>query len=156
MDLCVGIWLNLNVKPPKGKMIPIKADSNDTVGDLKKKIADKAGIPSKQQWLQLAGDPLEDEDKCLSDFDIPNDSTLDLTIRMPMKIFIQSLSSTSCKNQGKGHSSEKICKGYMMVLQVMVIVVQLMTMIKITKVKVVKTKTNKKDDILQGLNIKLI
>ena len=106
LDLSVGIPLNLNVKPPKGKTIPIKADSNDTVGDVKKKIEDKAGIPSKQQRLALGGDPLEGDDKCLSDFDIPNGSTLDLTIGMPMKIFIEPLTSGKGKGKGRGNKGK--------------------------------------------------
>ena len=45
---------------------------------MKKQIEDKAGIP-------VDGQPLDD-DKPLSDYDIPTNTTVDLVVGKPMKI----------------------------------------------------------------------
>ena len=52
---------------------------DETVKDVKDRLEDSKGVPAKQQRLLYDDTPLSDDDKPVSDYNIPNDSKLDLT-----------------------------------------------------------------------------
>ena len=97
MDLTVGEAMKIYVKPARGKAIPVKVDSNDSIGDIKQKIDEKEGIPTKKEELLFDGQVL-DNDKCLADYGIPNGSTLDLATApgSSMKIFAKTTKRKTC------------------------------------------------------------
>ncbi|CAD8127647.1 unnamed protein product [Paramecium sonneborni] len=72
--------MNIFVKNLTGKCLRIEAQSSDTVGTFKGKIANQEDIPPNQQTLIFAGQQLEDE-RTLSDYNIQNESTLHLVLK---------------------------------------------------------------------------
>ena len=70
-----------------------KVRLNDSIKDIKIKIQDKEGFPVKFQNLFFNSQLLEN-DKTLSDYKIPKNSNLDLTLKVDEKIliFIQAIS----------------------------------------------------------------
>ena len=56
-------------------------NKNDTIDQLKSKIAAKQGIPVEQQRLVFSGKQL-DSTKTLNDYNVNEDSTLHLVLRL--------------------------------------------------------------------------
>lgn len=73
--------LKLYVKTLSGKTISIETDPEESIENLKKKILEKEGVPIDQQRIIFSGKQL-DNLKTLSDYDIEEDSTLYLVLRL--------------------------------------------------------------------------
>jgi ubiquitin C len=77
--------MQINVKTPDGKTIPVQVEPNDTVEDVKKKVEDKTGIAVPDQTLLFDGDELDDP-TTLADNNIKHGDTLTLA---PMQIYVK-------------------------------------------------------------------
>jgi ubiquitin len=76
--------MQIHVKTPAGKKITMDVDPSDTIKDVKKKVADKAGIPVDEQRLLFEDKELADH-PTLSDSNIKHGDTLDLFLLEKVK-----------------------------------------------------------------------
>ena len=73
--------MQLFVKTLTGKTVSIEVEENESIEDVKAKISAKEGIPPEQQRLIFGGQQLQDA-KTLGDYDVGDDATLHLVLRL--------------------------------------------------------------------------
>jgi len=73
--------MQLFVKTLTGKTVTIDVEEGESIEDVKAKIAEKEGIPPEQQRLIFGGQQLQDG-KTIDDYDVGDDSTLHLVLRL--------------------------------------------------------------------------
>ena len=84
--------MQLFVKTLTGKTVSIEVEEGESIEDVKAKIAEKEGIPPEQQRLIFGGQQLQDA-KTLDDYDVGDDATLHLVLRLRggMQLFVKTL-----------------------------------------------------------------
>ena len=83
--------MQIFVRTITGKTVTLEVEPNDYIANVKCKIQDLEGIPPDHQRLIFGGRQLEDH-RTLSDYSIPANGALDLTLRLrggSMKIFVK-------------------------------------------------------------------
>ena len=78
--------MQLFVKTLTGKTISIEVEEGESIEDVKAKISEKEGIPPEQQRLIFGGQQLQDA-KTLGDYDVGDDATLHLVLRLRGGLF---------------------------------------------------------------------
>jgi ubiquitin len=73
--------MQIFVKTLDGKTMTLEVGADDSIQNIKKKIQAKQFIPEDQQRLVFSGKELTD-DQTLGDYNIADESTLHLVIRM--------------------------------------------------------------------------
>jgi len=73
--------MQLFVKTLTGKTVSIDVEEGESIEDVKAKIAEKEGIPPEQQRLIFGGQQLQDA-KTLDDYDVGDDATIHLVLRL--------------------------------------------------------------------------
>eukprot|EP00529_Nitzschia_sp_RCC80_P026285 CAMPEP_0113461430 /NCGR_PEP_ID=MMETSP0014_2-20120614/11539_1 /TAXON_ID=2857 /ORGANISM="Nitzschia sp." /LENGTH=350 /DNA_ID=CAMNT_0000353195 /DNA_START=14 /DNA_END=1067 /DNA_ORIENTATION=- /assembly_acc=CAM_ASM_000159 len=84
--------MQLFVKTLTGKTVSIEVEEGESIEDVKAKISEKEGIPAEQQRLIFGGQQLQ-EGKSLEDYDVGDDATLHLVLRLRggMQLFVKTL-----------------------------------------------------------------
>jgi ubiquitin len=84
--------MQLFVKTLTGKTVSIEVEEGESIEDVKAKISEKEGIPPEQQRLIFGGQQLQDA-KTLDDYDVGDDATLHLVLRLRggMQLFVKTL-----------------------------------------------------------------
>ena len=88
---CTGA-MQVHVKTPSGKTIPIEVWREDTIETVKREIQAKIGVPLDQQRLSFCGEQLNKDD-CLQCYGIGEGAELGLTMVIP--VFIKILTGES-------------------------------------------------------------
>ncbi|WCJ21033.1 Ubiquitin family protein [Euphorbia peplus] len=73
--------MQILVKIPAEKTISVDVSQLDTIGEVKKKIEEKEGIPADDQRLVYAVDKLEDH-RTLAEYKIKDKSTINLLLKL--------------------------------------------------------------------------
>jgi ubiquitin len=92
LSLSVRGGMQLFVKTLTGKTVSIEVEEGESIEDVKAKISEKEGIPPEQQRLIFGGQQLQDA-KTLEDYDVGDDATLHLVLRLRggMQLFVKTL-----------------------------------------------------------------
>jgi hypothetical protein len=75
------VQIQIYARDLRGRLIPLKVKSSDTIINVKKKIQEKEGIPVEQQRLIL-GNHLLDDNLTLANYNIQEKSIIHLVIRL--------------------------------------------------------------------------
>lgn len=76
-----GGSLQVHVKTFAGKTITVEVEPDESIESLKNKLQSKEGIPINQQRILFGGKQL-DSKKTISDYDIQNESTMHMVLRL--------------------------------------------------------------------------
>ena len=83
--------MRLYIKTLTGKTITLEVEPSDTIANIKDKIQHEEKIPPDKQCLNLGPLQLED-DRTLSDYNIPIESTLQLDVTEDMGLLLNTFS----------------------------------------------------------------
>jgi len=95
--------MQLFVKTLTGKTVSIEVEEGESIEDVKAKIAEKEGIPPEQQRLIFGGQQLQDA-KTLDDYDVGDDATLHLVLRLRgggVKAWLNQITSATSSSSRK-------------------------------------------------------
>lgn len=76
-----GNSLKVHVKTFAGKTVTVEVDPEESIESLKTKIQSQEGIPPNQQRILFGGKQLDSKKK-ISDYDIENESTMHMVLRL--------------------------------------------------------------------------
>eukprot|EP00537_Pseudo-nitzschia_pungens_P018479 CAMPEP_0172408014 /NCGR_PEP_ID=MMETSP1061-20121228/75635_1 /TAXON_ID=37318 /ORGANISM="Pseudo-nitzschia pungens, Strain cf. pungens" /LENGTH=344 /DNA_ID=CAMNT_0013144131 /DNA_START=43 /DNA_END=1080 /DNA_ORIENTATION=+ len=102
--------MQLFVKTLTGKTVSIEVEEGESIEEVKAKIAEKEGIPPEQQRLIFGGQQLQDA-KTLDDYDVGDDATLHLVLRLRggMQLFVKTLTGKTVSIEvEEGESIEEV------------------------------------------------
>jgi ubiquitin len=102
--------MQLFVKTLTGKTVTVDVEEGESIEDVKAKISEKEGIPPEQQRLIFGGQQLQDG-KTLDDYDVGDDATLHLVLRLRggMQLFVKTLTGkTVTVDVEEGESIEDV------------------------------------------------
>ncbi len=77
--------MEITIQTPQGESIQLQVDPNDTVKDIKQKLADEHDIPVDEQRLEFQGKPLKDHDTP-AELGIKHGDTIQMT---PMEVTVR-------------------------------------------------------------------